>query len=262
MALPFWIAMATEWSTSVAASSRDQRDRCSDAAPLIRSSRARASGPSPPHVSTTKGRSSASWRLAMGCHTSYISCLPCQWQWRSLSQAVDGRKRPAGAPPPRPTARAGQGTRSADLGEGRCPLADPFTSRTACPPVSSTARYKSVLDGVVAGADLPVGLRLADQEVPGVVGHCILSLGAQRAVSRQLAVAAERWQAEVEARSDAVLLVQQRGERLSRGSALPGRGVKGGAGSEVSQRSVRRPAVSAAGLQSGRPRGRDCWPGR
>ena len=44
MALPFWIAMATECSTSVAASSRDQRDRCSEAAPLIRSSRARASG--------------------------------------------------------------------------------------------------------------------------------------------------------------------------------------------------------------------------
>ena len=61
MALPFWIAMATECSTSVAASSRDQRDRCSDAAPLIRSSTARASGPSPPHVSMTKGRSSASW---------------------------------------------------------------------------------------------------------------------------------------------------------------------------------------------------------
>ena len=38
MALPFWIAMATECSTSVTASSRDQRDRCSDAAPLIRSS--------------------------------------------------------------------------------------------------------------------------------------------------------------------------------------------------------------------------------
>ena len=39
---------------------------------------------------------------------------------------------------------------------------------------------QGVVDGVVAGADLPVGLRPADQEVPGVVGHGILSLGAQR----------------------------------------------------------------------------------
>ena len=74
MALPFWIAMATEWSTSVAASSRDQRDRCSEAAPLIRSSTARASGPSPPHVSMTKGRSSASWRLAMAAY--FVRFLP------------------------------------------------------------------------------------------------------------------------------------------------------------------------------------------
>ena len=131
--------------------------------------------------------------------------------------------------------------------------------------LSSRAQHcavQRVLDGVVAGADLPVGLRPADQEVPGVVGHGILSLGAQRAVSRQLAVAAERRQAEVEARSGAVLLVEQRGQRLSRGSALPGRGVKGRAGSEVSQRPAAVLRSQLAGLQSGRPRGRDCWPGR
>ena len=92
---------------------------------LIRSSRARASGPSPPHVSTTKGRSSASWRLAMAAY--FVRFLPSA----ALAVAVevldvDGRRRLVDAPPPRPTARAGQGTRSAAIWPKLAACLQPF----------------------------------------------------------------------------------------------------------------------------------------
>ena len=124
---------------------RDQRERCSEAAPLIRSSRARASGPKSSAGLDHEGQELSVVAVSDGRILPCVSCLPCQWQWRSLSQAVDGRKRPAGAPPPRPTARAGQGTRSAGQGRRPLPACNPFTSRTACFPVSSTARYRASL---------------------------------------------------------------------------------------------------------------------
>ena len=81
MALPFWMAMDTESSSCFAASCRDQRDRCSAAAPLMTSSRVTASDARPPHVSTTKGSSSASWRVAMAA-TWRASAAVCGWLLR------------------------------------------------------------------------------------------------------------------------------------------------------------------------------------
>ena len=90
MALPFWIAMATECSTSVAASSRDQRDGCSDAAPLIRSSRGEGVRAESSARLDSEGKELSVVAAGDGCVLLAVSCLLRPWQLRARLLDVDG----------------------------------------------------------------------------------------------------------------------------------------------------------------------------